>query len=316
MSGKKLGKLKRPGRRASWPPCRGLVIRGRLFSQADLATVRRLIRRHPSWGRTRLSQEACKAFDWHQANGRTKERACRVALLRLESLGYLRLPPRLIDRGGRAPKVPSELPEGTCPDSVTAMPSAIDIRLVRTRPEARTWNAVVGAFHYLSLATPVGKLIRYLIYGDSQLVAAISFSECAWNVGPRNNVLGRLGFDCEAIRNSVICNNRFLILPSVSVPNLASRILSLSIRRVRADWEERFRRTPLVVETFVDPTRFAGTCYFASNWICIGRTRGYAKRGDRHVSQHAPKLLMVRALVPSLQKRLLSELRDGTRRAA
>lgn len=176
---RELGKLGRKGRRGPWPVCRGVVVRNRLFTQSDVAALRRLIRCHPSWGRTRLSQEACTLLDWFQPNGRAKERACRVALLKLEALGYLALPPRIIERGGRPPLVRPELAEAVVPESMTTMPDTVEVRLVGTRVESQTWNGLVGKYHYLGLATPVGRFVRYLIYGASRLLGAISFSECA-----------------------------------------------------------------------------------------------------------------------------------------
>ncbi len=313
---RELGKLGRKGRRVSWPVCRGVVVRNRLFTQSDVAALRRLIRCHPSWGRTRLSQEACTLLDWFQPNGRAKERACRVALLKLEALGYLALPPRIIERGGRPPLVRPELAEAVVPESMTTMPDTVEVRLVGTRVESQTWNGLVGKYHYLGLATPVGRFVRYLIYGASRLLGAISFSECAWNLRARDDLLAGLGFDQNGIRDSVICNNRFLILPSVNVHNLASRVLSLSLHRVPHDWRDKFHCVPLIAETFVDPTRYAGTCYLAANWVCIGHSRGFSKCGSKHVNRNAPKLLMVRGLTPSIHRRLLAELGEQRRRAA
>jgi hypothetical protein len=255
-------------------------------------------------------------LNWYQPNGRAKERACRVAFLKLETIGYLELPARLIDRGGRPPIFAWELAEKLVQGSVTDMPGSIELRPVQTGEEARIWNALVGTYHYLGLATPVGRLLRYLIYGDSRLLGAISFSDCAWNVRARNDLLTRLGFSERRIRDVVICNNRFLILPSVRVQNLASRVLSLSLRQVVNDWEKRFHCAPVIVETFVDPTRYKGTCYFAANWICIGHTRGFSKHGARHVNRDAPKLLMIRGLTPLIHKRLTAEMQERERRAA
>ena len=128
--------------------------------------------------------------------------------------------------------------------------------------------------------------------------------------------MAKLGFDERKIRDVVICNNRFLILPSVRVKNLASRVLSVSLRQASNDWEKRFHCVPVLAETFVDPTRYIGTCYFAANWICIGQTRGFSKHGARHVNRDAPKLLMIRGLTPLIHKRLTAELQERERRAA
>ncbi len=99
-------------RRRIWPKCNGILIRDRLFSHQDLVAIRKLIRNNGSWGRTRLSEEVCSHLGWFQRNGRLKDRACRVALLRLEELGYLSLPPRLAENGGRPPRVPAQQAPG------------------------------------------------------------------------------------------------------------------------------------------------------------------------------------------------------------
>jgi hypothetical protein len=192
--------------------------------------------------------------------------------------------------------VASDLAKRLVPERVTAMPTCVEVRLVQTPWESRVWNGLIGTYHYLGLATPVGRFIRYLVYGDSQLLGAISFSEGAWNVRVRNDLLMRLGYDERRVRDAVICNNRFLILPSVRVQNLASKVLSISLRQVSEDWLRRFQCAPDIVETFVDPERYIGTCYFAANWICIGHTRGFSKHGATHVNRDAPKLLMIRGL--------------------
>ena len=219
--------------------------------------------------------------------------------MKLEWLGYLTLPARLIERGGRPPIAASDLAERLTPENVTVMPIRVEARFVRTRTESAIWNGLIGRYHYLGLATPVGRLVRYLIYGDATLLGAISFSDCAWNVGARNCLMHSLGFDDQSVRDAVICNNRFLILPTVKVKNLASRILSMSLRQVSDDWQRKFGRIPNIAETFVDPRRYAGTCYFAANWICVGHTRGFSKHGAKHVNRDAPKLLMMRGLTPA-----------------
>ncbi len=296
-----------------WPKCEGRVIRGRMFTQQDLVLIRRTIRSNPSWGRTKLSEELCKVFNWYQPNGRPKDRACRVALLKLESLGYLQLPRQLLERGGRPPSttlIPLE-------DAVVStMPKHIVVQLVQSQGESRRWNSLIAKHHYLGLATPVGRLLRYLIHGDGSLLAAISFSEAAWNIRPRNELFSQLGFSEAEIRNDVVGNNRFLILPTVSVKNLASRILASSVKQMAIDWKMRYGKSPIAVETFVDPERFHGTCYRAANWIEIGRSQGFSKRGASHSAKHSPKIIMVRGITTDIHNSIDLLDKERTLRAA
>ena len=207
-----------------------MTIRNRFFTQSDLVLIRKLIRDNPSWGRTKLSQRLCEEFRWLQGDSRLKERACRVALLRLESLGYVALPPRKAERGGRPPIIENAYDLGVTLPQITSMPMRIDVRLVELKKDARVWNSLIANYHYLGLATPVGRLIRYLLYGNDTLIGAISFGECAWNIQRRDTLLAAMGIPAHAVHQHVINNNRFLILPSVRVPNLASR-LQVSLQR-------------------------------------------------------------------------------------
>ncbi len=289
--------------RRSWPKCGELIIRGRQFGQADLVLIRKLIARHPTWGRTRVSQEICKILDWRQENSALKERACRVALLRLEGLGLLELPKKKIDRGGRPPTVfPDPVPHG---QMINAMPISVTVRLVGNQAESRLWNALIAHHHYIGLATPVGRLLRYLVYADDMLVSAISFSEAAWAVDARDAALQEIGIDQIRIRDVTISNNRFLILPFVQVKNLASRILSLATRTAAMDWSERYQVCPLIAETFVDPSRFHGTCYSAANWTHVGMTKGFSKCGATHASTNSPKMVFLVGLCAKIQRSLI-----------
>lgn len=276
--------------------------------------IRKLIRSNPSWGRTRLSEEVCDRLDWYQPNGRRKDRACRVALLRLEALGFIRLPKRIKDNGGMPPRIDWKVAASHPRELVNTMPDLIEIKLVSTRQQSQLWNAIIDQHHYLGLATPVGRLVRYLVQGDDHIVGAISFSEPAWEVAARSAAMSRLGIHANDYREVVFSNNRFLILPDVDVPNLASRVLSISIRQAALDWRTHFGSSPLVAETFVDPSRFAGTSYLAANWLFVGRTKGYAKSGASHHNQRAPKLLFMRGIGAGVHRRLRLSYPPGASR--
>lgn len=289
--------------RRTWPWCSGVVIRDRLFGQDDVVLIRRMIREHPAWGRTQLSQALCDALRWKQTNGRWKERACRVALLRLEALGLIALPKRKVENGGKPPTVKE--PERAQPGcTLRRMPATVTAQKVENSKAAREWNAVVAAYHYLGLKTPVGRTIRYLLYGDGELVGATSFSECAWSVKARDQALRDSGLDAEVPRDAMVANNRFLVLPWIEVPNLASRLLALSLRALCGDWHDKYGVQPLLAETFVDPQYFLGTCYRAAGWIQVGETRGFAKRGSTHIYQSRPKLVFLRGLTQPLHQGL------------
>lgn len=299
------------GARKKWPrvPSSGVVVRGRVFLQGDLVRLRQLIRSHPSWTRTFLSEKVCDGLGWYRPDGQPKDRACRVALLTLESRGYLALPARRTDTGGRPPRV-TDLIDLVDQPVIQRMPRQVSLVRVACKRDSRVWNGTMAAHHYLGLATPVGRLLRYLVYGDGSLVAAISFTDCAWALAPRARTLCAIGLEPAESRLFVVANNRFLILPWVKVPNLASKVLSLGLRRMRVDWRAMFRSEPLVAETFVDPRYFDGCCYRAANWVVVGKTQGYRKCGGSHLNSQAVKLILLRGLTSSIQRRLLRVRKD------
>lgn len=277
-----------------WPKFRTQTLRNRVFTQSDLVFIRAVIRRNPTWGRTRLSEYLSDLWGWRQPNGRLKDRACRVVLLKLESAGYIELPSRRTDTGGRPPRLDCSIARAASSIPVRSMPSNLRLDQVDTPAAAELWNSLIGTYHYLGLATSVGRIIRYLVYGDETLLGAISFSECAWRLCRRDVLLHRINPATQL--SAVICNNRFLILPTVTVPNLASRILGAAARRIPVDWSRSYQTQPRFIETFVDLSRYSGTCYLAANWIRIGTTRGYSKRGEAHQFTNSPKALLMKGL--------------------
>jgi hypothetical protein len=162
----------------------------------------------------------------------------------------------------------------------------------------------------------VGRLLRYVIKADNAVLGALSFTDPAWNLSVRDRFISELGLADSQLRDTVVCNNRFLILPMVEVPNLASRILGLAGRRLRHDWQAAFGVMPLYAETFVDPQRFAGTCYLAANWLCIGSTKGFSKVGEKHVRNGAQKLIFMRGLTTKTQNELILACGSMRKRAA
>ena len=285
--------------RQTWPQCNGVTIRGRLFHQTDIVLIRKLIRQHPTWNRTRISKRVAVQLEWTQANGMPKERACRVALARLQRLGFIDLPPpRSRNCGGKPPIVHTVDNRALTARPVQEMPDEIELRRVSSVVDARLWNAVIAQYHYVGLVTPVGKLIRYLCFSGDALLGAISFTGATWSTEARSMAMRAVGLDPSPAPDFVVSNNRFLLLPNVRVKNLASRVLSKSIVSIRSDWRSRYGQEPLFAETFVDPSRFSGTSYLAANWINIGMTKGYSKRGQAHYKNYQQKLIFLRGICP------------------
>jgi hypothetical protein len=269
-------------------------------------------------GRTRISEVVCARIGWRQPNGWLKDRACREALRRLEQLNIINLPPKITDGPGKRPKVRDrrtvKLPPGTV-KPLLEMPKIITLEWSKGNSAESLWNAVVAKYHYLGHNIQVGRCLKYLIRGDGQLLGAISFSSPAWKIRVRDELLRRMGFTGKrAAHDFVVNNSRFLILPQVRVPHLASRVLAISTRQVAIDWLRYYSIQPKFAETFVERSR-KGTCYRAANWSVIGATKGYAKLGASHHNSQKPKTLFVYGLSRGYRRKLatiLSSSNPGT----
>ena len=156
-----------------------------------------------------------------------------------------------------------------------------------------TWNKLVRKYHYLGYESVIGARIKYIITLGEYIIGAISFCSAAYHLSPRDKYIGWNEETRVAMLPHLVCNNRFLILPWVSIHNLASMVLSLSLQRLRKDWEKQYDIIPYMVETFVDNRYFYGTCYKAANWMYLGLTKGYSKIGKSFVYHGHKKAIYV-----------------------
>lgn len=285
-----------------------LVLRGRSFTYRDLQIVIAYAAVHHEDGRTRISRVVCRQLNWRQPNGWLKDRACREVLIKLERLGLFALPPRLIRHSStrktakQAARV-FRLPPSTH-ESRTTMPREIEFILAKGDARELLWNALVEQHHYLGYGVQVGRCLKYLIRGDGHLIGTISFSSPAWRLSLRNALVRRLDLHTVDAHDIIIYNSRFLLLPSVRVPHLASRVLAAALKIAVSDWARYYAVKPMLAETFVDPTRFSGTSYRAANWTRVGMTNGYAKVGSSHHNSQEPKVFLVYGLTRQLRRAL------------
>lgn len=172
------------------------------------------------------------------------------------------------------------------------------VRLVAGPAERRRHDALLEREHYLRNAKAIGRVLRYVAEYRGQWVAVLTFCSAALHLKPRDRFLHWSARQVKERRHLLAQNNRFLVLPSTGRwPNLASRVLKLVGARLAQDWQNQFGHPVLLVETFVDPERFKGTCYRAANWQALGRTQGFARRGqDYYTDTQHPKELWVYAL--------------------
>jgi hypothetical protein len=237
-----------------------------------------MLKTDPSLSRRALSRRVCEVLEWRAANGKLQEVSCRKALLQLHRRGLIVLPAAeesCFQRSGPAPSValpPSDPPELRC-----ALAELGEIRIVpvssRYSQASRVWNALLQRWHYLGKGPLCGAQIRYLVESSRHgWLGALAFSAAQWRLQKRDGYIGWSEAARRAHLHQVVGNSRFLILPSVQVPNLASHVLSRCLRRLGDDWKQRYGYAPVLAETFVDPRRFAGICYRAANWQHVGQT--------------------------------------------
>lgn len=260
-----------------------MVIQGREIGSTEVAQIRALLAGHGDWGRTRLSRELCALWGWRNAAGQIKDMSCRLLLRKLEVRGLIRLPSRPRNWGearrprARAWVVSAESP--ICCELKSLWP--VDIRPVESKgAESELLHGIIAGYHYLGLGRVPGENLGYLARDCAgRLLGGLWFGAAAWRCRDRD---GFLGWD-DATRGRklhLLANNvRFLILPWVQVPHLASHLLGRIARRISADWQRKYGHGLCALETFVDRERFAGTCYRAANWVRVGRTTGRT-RGD------------------------------------
>ncbi len=229
----------------------------------------------------------CEGWQWRQVSGGFSVCACMDLLLRLEERGLLRLPPLSRPRGPGVRRAFSGLP--LPPDLIALVgldvrdPDA-DLRTLSIRPiadeERLGWRLYMDRYHYLGDRPVVGEQVLYAAFLDSELVALLGWASAALHAPRREEYIGWDEATKRRRLHLVVNNVRFLILQWVRVRHLASKILAANVRRLSADWEHAWKHPVVLAETFVDTTRFRGTCYRAANWVYLGQTAGRSKRGN------------------------------------
>ena len=257
-----------------------LTYRGRAISVADVEFITELIVRNPDSSRRALSTKLCEAWDWRQGNGQPCDMVCRSLMLALHRAGHIELPPVRC-------RPPNPLAVRSQPKAVAvdASPIRTDLKSlgelkfqqVRRTAEEPLFNGLIEMHHYLGYTQPVGEHLKYLVWMGERPVACFAWSSAPRHLGPRDRYIE---WSREALRRNIrfiAYNPRFLILPWVEVPHLASHLLGRMARMLSADWERVYGHPVYYLETFVDRTRFKGTCYRAANWVYLGRTTGRGK---------------------------------------
>lgn len=279
---------------------------GRTFTAEELELIRELIASNPQLNRHVLSRLVCDRLGWLRPDGRRKDMSCRVAMLRMHRDGRITLPPPRNSSGGRKP--PPRLTAASAPREPLAVSERtlreITLDPVDNRKDSFLYNELIERYHYLGYQPLPGAQIRYLVRWREEHLAALGFGAAAWKAAPRDRFIGWTPEERECNLHLIVNNARFLILPWIEARNLASRILSLSVKRLPRDWQIRYGYKPVLLETFVHKERFRGTSYRAANWIHVGETQGRGKLDRYHRHALPIKDIYVYPLQKDFRRRL------------
>ena len=217
---------------------------------------------------------------------------CRGMLLMLHRAGHIELPPvKFVPHNPLAKRVrPAPALVDTTPMEVSLRDlQPLEFAQVRRSGDEPLFNSLMEEHHYLGYEQPVGEHLKYLVWANGRPVACVAWSSAPRHIGARDRYIG---WDQQARRRNIrflAYNTRFLILPWVKVPHLASHILGRMAARLSADWEQVYGHPIYFAETFVDTERFRGTCYRAANWVVLGKTTGRGKQSNSYVPNRSIK---------------------------
>ena len=284
-----------------------LSYRHRVVTDSDVDFIRALIAEHPTASRRELSKKLCWAWNWVQDNGALRDMVCRGLMLKLHREGLIELPPvrhvppnPLAERGQPAVVGVDMKPV----HARLAEIQPLALRPVRRTSEEALFNSLLEQFHYLGYTQPVGEHLKYLVLAQGRPIACLAWSSAPRHLGSRDRFIG---WSTKARRKNIrllAYNMRFLILPWIKVPHLASHLLGRMANVLAGDWQRVYGHPIYFVETFVDPQRFRGTCYLAANWMRLGSTTGRGKDAPTHQPNRSLKEVLGYPLSKDFRQRL------------
>ena len=287
----------------------GLSFCGQPLQPQEIELLRQVTRDFPQLALTELAHTLCELLEWKRPNGSLKSRECYLFLLALHERGWLPWlqAPRPHARRPHQTRVAAESdPQAPCTGPLQQW-LPIELELIGNTSQRKLFEQYIQRYHYLGYRVPYGAQLRYFVRSLQEprpLLACLLFTSAAWKMAPRDRYVGW----SEAARPENLCrvvnNSRFLILPWVRIPHLASHILSRAARQLRVDWQQRYGVDPVLLETLVDRERYNGTCYRAANWVSVGLTQGRGRMDRTGKGQGSRKEIFVYPLDRRWQKQL------------
>jgi hypothetical protein len=290
-----------------------MVCCGRPVTHQEIQEVQETVRLFSNLSLHELTETICEHLNWRRASGNNKFDACLKMLEKLEEKGLIRLPEKKIQAKSKKTKI--VLTSRTEPEpiikNIVGDFGDINLEIVSDKKDIELWNEYMSRYHYLGYSQPFGYVMRYFIKNDHNILGCLLFSGAAKSMRARDEWIGWT--KNQRLRNLawVLNNTRFLIFPWVNIKNLASHSLGKVSRRLRDDWQEKWGFQPVLLETFVDPQFYHGTCYLASNWEYLGMTTGQGLVREGKIYKTSPKKIYMKPLVKNFQTILCSEHLTG-----
>lgn len=287
----------------------------REFVQEDMELIKTVVERFRGLSRKELAATICENLSWQAPSGRLRIDACLKLLEDLERVGLLS--PTAVRRNPAKGNKGKELVGTSVQTSLSA--TLKDVSPVSIDPaspsELGDWNVTMQAHHPLGYRRPIGAHQRYWIRvqtnGGREIAGCLLFGAAAQSLSAREQWIGWSPEQRIRYRGRIVNNNRFLILPNVHIPHLASHALALAARRIRLDWQSRYGYAPVILETFVEP-EYSGTCYRAANWIHVGQTTGRGRQDANHEYGTSVKTIWMYPLVRDWRERLVDPFSQST----
>lgn len=285
--------------------------RGRSFNAEDIAGLRSLIAQNPAASRWRLSKLVCEVWGWRHDNGSLCDVLCRSLMLAMHRAGHIELPerkklPRSHPAQRRKPATDFLVDQNPLECAFSQLP-ALSVRSVRRTADEVLFNGLMERFHYLGYTQPVGEHLKHMVFAADRPVACLGWSSAPWHIGPRDRFIGWTPSVRRKNLHLIAYNTRFLILPWVKVKHLASHILGLAMRNISGDWQKAYGHPVYYLESFVDTERFAGTCYKAANWKCLGQTTGRGIKDKKRIVSLSLKDVLGYPLSKDFREKLCAE---------
>lgn len=282
---------------------------GRVFTAVEIDLIGQIVSDFPRLSQHELAHTVCELLDWRRANGGLKSPEAVELLDRLRQRGRLPALPALRktkSRGAQGTRLESISDPQPPLSGALSQYQPVELELVTTLAQRRLFQQYIQRYHPLGYRVPYGAQLRYLIRSQPRqfLLGCLLFTSAAWKMAPRDAWIGWREEARQRNLPRVVNNGRFLIFPWVEIPHLASHVLALATRRLPSDWLAAYAGTPVLLETLVDRSQYAGTSYRAANWICVGQTQGRGRMDRTHQADRSIKDIWLYPLARNWREQL------------